>query len=134
MHAYEILRLVWWALLGILLIGFAIMDGFDLGTAAVLPFVARNDIERRIAINIDATRAPIDFDPEGNGRYFREIRDMLYGWTNISPNALTLYDHWKRWHISRNEVRDPSRPYQRPALWPPSTCRISPVTKLAVSR
>ena len=28
---YEILRLIWWALLGILLIGFAVMDGFDLG-------------------------------------------------------------------------------------------------------
>jgi cytochrome d ubiquinol oxidase subunit II len=48
---YEILRLIWWALLGILLIGFAIMDGFDLGTAALLPFVARNDIERRVTIN-----------------------------------------------------------------------------------
>jgi cytochrome d ubiquinol oxidase subunit II len=51
MTEYEILRLIWWALLGILLIGFAIMDGFDLGTAALLPFVARSDIERRVAIN-----------------------------------------------------------------------------------
>ncbi|HVP85599.1 MAG TPA: cytochrome d ubiquinol oxidase subunit II [Rhizomicrobium sp.] len=51
MSEYEILRLIWWALLGILLIGFAIMDGFDLGTAALLPFVARNDVERRMAIN-----------------------------------------------------------------------------------
>ena len=51
MSEYEILRFIWWVLLGILLIGFAIMDGFDLGTAALLPFVARNDIERRVAIN-----------------------------------------------------------------------------------
>jgi cytochrome bd ubiquinol oxidase subunit II len=51
MSEYEILRLIWWALLGILLIGFAIMDGFDLGTAALLPFVARSDVERRVAIN-----------------------------------------------------------------------------------
>jgi cytochrome d ubiquinol oxidase subunit II len=51
MSEYEILRLIWWALLGVLLIGFAIMDGFDLGTAALLPFVARSDIERRVAIN-----------------------------------------------------------------------------------
>jgi cytochrome bd ubiquinol oxidase subunit II len=51
MTEYEILRVIWWALLGILLIGFAIMDGFDLGTAALLPFVARNDIERRVTIN-----------------------------------------------------------------------------------
>src|SRR6202050_5209462 len=51
MTEYEILRFIWWALLGILLIGFAIMDGFDLGTAALLPFVARNDVERRVTIN-----------------------------------------------------------------------------------
>ncbi|MEI9929202.1 MAG: cytochrome d ubiquinol oxidase subunit II [Rhizomicrobium sp.] len=51
MFDYETLRLIWWALLGILLIGFAVMDGFDLGTAALLPFVARTDGERRVAIN-----------------------------------------------------------------------------------
>src|ERR1700678_86849 len=51
MSEYEILRLIWWALLGVLLIGFAVMDGFDLGTAALLPFVARTDLERRVAIN-----------------------------------------------------------------------------------
>jgi len=48
---YETLRLIWWALLGILLIGFAVMDGFDLGTAALLPFVGRTDTERRVVIN-----------------------------------------------------------------------------------
>lgn len=48
---YEILRLIWWALLGILLIGIAVMDGFDLGTGILLPFVAKNDIERRVVIN-----------------------------------------------------------------------------------
>src|SRR5437763_1550672 len=49
--SYEILRLVWWLLLGLLLIGFAIMDGFDLGVAMLLPYVARSDIERRVTIN-----------------------------------------------------------------------------------
>lgn len=48
---YEFLRLIWWLLLGVLLAGFAIMDGFDLGVATLLPFVARSDVERRIAIN-----------------------------------------------------------------------------------
>ncbi|MGA3308788.1 MAG: cytochrome d ubiquinol oxidase subunit II [Xanthobacteraceae bacterium] len=48
---YEILRLIWWLLLGVLLIGFAIMDGFDLGVAMLLPFVAREDAERRVTIN-----------------------------------------------------------------------------------
>jgi cytochrome d ubiquinol oxidase subunit II len=48
---YETLRVIWWLLLGVLLIGFALTDGYDLGVAAVLPFVARTDEERRLAIN-----------------------------------------------------------------------------------
>lgn len=48
---YATLRLIWWALLGILLIGFALTDGFDMGVGALLPFVARNDQERRMVIN-----------------------------------------------------------------------------------
>lgn len=48
---YEVLRLIWWLLLGTLLIGFAIMDGFDLGAAILLPFVARTDVERRVVLN-----------------------------------------------------------------------------------
>ena len=51
MFDYEMLRLIWWALLGVLLIGFALTDGFDLGVAALLPFVARSDAERRMVIN-----------------------------------------------------------------------------------
>jgi cytochrome d ubiquinol oxidase subunit II len=46
---YDILRFIWWALLGVLLIGFALLDGYDLGTAMLLPFVARTDAERRQA-------------------------------------------------------------------------------------
>ena len=48
---YTTLRLVWWLLLGVLLIGFAMTDGFDMGVAALLPFVARTNTERRVAIN-----------------------------------------------------------------------------------
>ena len=48
---YEALRVIWWVLLGVLLIGFAVMDGFDLGTGMLLPFVARTDGERRIVLN-----------------------------------------------------------------------------------
>ena len=47
---YASLRLIWWVLLGVLLIGFAVADGFDLGVGALLPFVARTDQERRTAI------------------------------------------------------------------------------------
>jgi len=48
---YETLRIIWWALLGVLLIGFALTDGYDLGVGALLPFVGRTDDERRLVIN-----------------------------------------------------------------------------------
>ena len=48
---YATLRLIWWAFLGVLLIGFAVMDGFDLGAAVLQPFVARTDIEKRMVLN-----------------------------------------------------------------------------------
>ena len=48
---YGTLRLIWWVLLGVLLIGFALTDGFDLGSLILLPFVASKDGERRIVIN-----------------------------------------------------------------------------------
>lgn len=47
MPDYDLLRFIWWALLGVLLIGFAVLDGYDLGSAMLLPFVARTDGERR---------------------------------------------------------------------------------------
>lgn len=48
---YETLRVVWWVLVGVLLIGFAIADGFDLGVGALLTLVGKTDTERRIMIN-----------------------------------------------------------------------------------
>jgi cytochrome d ubiquinol oxidase subunit II len=48
---YEFLRLSWWLLMGILFIGFAITDGFDLGVASLLNFIAKTDSEKRIVIN-----------------------------------------------------------------------------------
>ncbi|MGE0115466.1 MAG: cytochrome d ubiquinol oxidase subunit II [Steroidobacteraceae bacterium] len=50
MFDYEMLRLIWWALLGVLLVGFAIMDGFDLGVAMLFRFLGRNDNERRVLL------------------------------------------------------------------------------------
>src|SRR5437879_11475399 len=44
---YATLRVIWWLILGALLIGFAIMDGFDLGVGATFRFVGRTDEERR---------------------------------------------------------------------------------------
>ncbi|KAB8064234.1 MULTISPECIES: cytochrome d ubiquinol oxidase subunit II [Janthinobacterium] len=51
MISYETLRLIWWLLIGILLVGFAITDGFDLGTGILLPFAGKTDLERRVIIN-----------------------------------------------------------------------------------
>ncbi|MGB5841226.1 MAG: cytochrome d ubiquinol oxidase subunit II [Brucella anthropi] len=48
---YETLRLIWWVLLGVLLIAFAAMDGFDLGVDILMPVVGKTDVERRIIIN-----------------------------------------------------------------------------------
>ena len=49
---YPTLRVIWWLLLGTLLIGFTLFDGVDLGVGALLPFVARKDDERRVLINL----------------------------------------------------------------------------------
>ncbi len=48
---YETMRVIWWALLGTLFIGFAITGGFDLGIGMLLPFLGKNDDERRVIIN-----------------------------------------------------------------------------------
>ncbi|EOD54919.1 cytochrome d ubiquinol oxidase subunit II [Aeromonas molluscorum] len=48
---YETLKLVWWGLVLFLLIGFVVMDGFDLGVGMLLPVVAKNDEERRVLLN-----------------------------------------------------------------------------------
>jgi len=51
MFDYESLRLIWWLLIGVLLIGFAVTDGFDIGAAILLPFLGKTDTERRVIIN-----------------------------------------------------------------------------------
>lgn len=48
---YTVLRFIWWALLGVLLIGIAVMDGFDFGVGVLLPLVAKNDLEKRVTLN-----------------------------------------------------------------------------------
>jgi cytochrome d ubiquinol oxidase subunit II len=64
MFDYETLRVIWWLLMGIVLIGFAVMDGFDLGAAAFVRVLAHDDDERRSLIET--------FEPywEGNQVWF----------------------------------------------------------------
>ncbi|MCK6261940.1 cytochrome d ubiquinol oxidase subunit II [Vibrio sp. ZSDE26] len=51
MFDYETLRLIWWVLIGVLFVGFAITDGFDMGVCAMVPVVGKTDTERRVMIN-----------------------------------------------------------------------------------
>lgn len=48
---YEALRFIWWLLIGVLLIGFAVTDGFDMGVAALLKVIGNSNDERRVMIN-----------------------------------------------------------------------------------
>jgi cytochrome d ubiquinol oxidase subunit II len=47
---YATLRLIWWLIIGVLLVGFAITDGFDLGIGASFTFLGRTDAERRTVL------------------------------------------------------------------------------------
>lgn len=51
MFDYETLKMLWWLLIGVLLIGFVITDGFDIGVGALLPIIGKTDNERRMMIN-----------------------------------------------------------------------------------
>lgn len=51
MFDYEVLRFIWCALIGVLLIGFAITDGFDMGVGILVPIIGKTDTERWIMIN-----------------------------------------------------------------------------------
>jgi cytochrome d ubiquinol oxidase subunit II len=48
---YSTLKIIWWLFVGVLLVGFAIMDGHDMGVGTLLPFVGKSDVERRVVIN-----------------------------------------------------------------------------------
>ncbi len=88
MFDYETLRLVWWLLVGILLIGFAITDGFDLGAAMLLPLLGKTDIERRVIIN---TIAP---HWDGNQVWFVTAGGALFAaWPLVYATAFSGF-YW----------------------------------------
>jgi cytochrome d ubiquinol oxidase subunit II len=51
MFDYEVLRFIWWLLIGVLFVGFAVTDGFDMGVGALVPVIGKTDSERRVMIN-----------------------------------------------------------------------------------
>lgn len=48
---YDTLKVIAWLLVGVLLIGFAVSGGYDLGVGTLLPLIGRSDIERRVMLN-----------------------------------------------------------------------------------
>ena len=76
---YATLKIIWWVLIGALLIGFAIMDGHDMGVGTLLPFVGRDDVERRVIIN--TVGAALGRQPgvvhHGGRRHLRRVAHRL---------------------------------------------------------
>ena len=48
---YEFLQIIWFFLIAALWIGFFFLEGFDFGVGMLLPFLGRNDEERRAIVN-----------------------------------------------------------------------------------
>ncbi len=85
---YPTLKLIWWLLIGVLLIGFAIMDGHDMGVGTLLPFVGRSDEERRIVINSVAPHW------EGNQVWFVTGGGALFAaWPMVYASAFSGF-YW----------------------------------------
>jgi cytochrome d ubiquinol oxidase subunit II len=85
---YETLKLIWWLLVGLLLIGFAIMDGHDMGVITLLPFLGKDDEERRLIIN---TVGP---HWEGNQTWFITAGGALFAaWPMVYATAFSGF-YW----------------------------------------
>ncbi|MGH8711807.1 MAG: cytochrome d ubiquinol oxidase subunit II [Burkholderiales bacterium] len=83
---YETLKFIWWLFVGVLLIGFAVMDGFDMGVGTLLPFLGKNDEERRVIINsVGATW-------EGNQVWFITAAGAIFAaWPLVYAAAFSVF-------------------------------------------
>jgi cytochrome d ubiquinol oxidase subunit II len=45
------LNTVWFILISVLFVGFFILEGFDYGVGILLPFLGKDDTDRRVIIN-----------------------------------------------------------------------------------
>lgn len=85
---YATLKLIWWLLVGILLVGFAVMDGHDMGAGILLPFIGKDDNERRVIIN---TVAP---HWEGNQVWFITAGGAIFAaWPAVYAAAFSGF-YW----------------------------------------
>lgn len=51
MDTLALLQIAWFFLIGILMVGYSILDGFDLGVGILFPFIAREEREREILLH-----------------------------------------------------------------------------------
>lgn len=51
MDTIVIFQYIWYILIGVLLFGYSILDGFDLGIGSLLPLLAKNESEKRTLFN-----------------------------------------------------------------------------------
>ena len=85
---YPTLKIIWWLLVGVLLVGFAIMDGHDMGVGTLLPFVGLDDIERRTVINT------VGAHWEGNQVWFVTAGGALFAaWPLVYATAFSGF-YW----------------------------------------
>jgi len=86
MPDYDTLQVIWWGLVGVLFMGFALTDGFDMGVGALLPFVGRSDTERRILINAIAPHW------DGNQVWFILAAGAIFAaWPPVYGTAFSLF-------------------------------------------
>lgn len=88
MFDYSTLKIIWWLLVGVLLVGFAVMDGHDMGVGTLLPFVGQDDIERRTVINT------VGAHWEGNQVWFVTAGGALFAaWPLVYATAFSGF-YW----------------------------------------
>lgn len=98
---YETLKVIWWFLVGAVLVIYTVTAGFDFGVTLLLPFMnrkktfAENDVERRILLNTiaptwDGNQTWIVF---GGGAIF-VVWPIVYASTFSGLYALMLFILW----------------------------------------
>lgn len=91
---YATLKIIRWALVGVLLVSFAIMDGHDMGVGTLLPFAGRNDEERRVVINAVGPHW------DGNQVWFITAGGAIFApgpWSTPPPSAAFTGRFWRSW-------------------------------------
>ena len=74
---HDLLSQIWFLLLGVLLTGYAILDGFDFGVGMVHLLIPRSDRERRLVIFSRGDHNTIFY--ENAPAYLHELRVFLAG-------------------------------------------------------